>query len=344
MRASESDRALDAVGTLLKTYGRFAFDTERAATLLREQCEHWAQRIVLGEISRDDAPAGEEGASLVRDWHGVQAFFSEQRRSEGEYVARSLGGLRKTVLALARCLSSSVGEDRSADARVESSLEGLARALAGGDTAAITRNAAVVIEAARDSMAKRRSREVHHVQKLGEQLRELQSELAQDLKNSVADPATGLPGRAAYEQQLEQLAGIGMLLEQRPWLAIIEVHPAGKPAHPGPVDEAALGEVSKVLARSFLRRQDFVARPAEKQFAVLVVDMTEAQMAAAAERLLDGVRKLAEGRRRGSAPSLAIGLAALRADEEPAQWRTRADRALARAKQDGGDGYAACRL
>ncbi|HVZ32453.1 MAG TPA: hypothetical protein VG963_08505, partial [Polyangiaceae bacterium] len=192
MRVSEADRALDALGTLLKTYGRFAFDTERAASLLREQCEHWAQRIVLGEASRGDAPSAEPGASLVRDWHGVQAFFTEQRRSEGEYVARSLGGLRNTVLALARCLSSSIGEDRSADARVESSLAGLARAIAGGDTAAITRNASAVIEAARDSIAKRRSREARHVQKLGEQLRELQSELAQGLKNTVTDPATGL--------------------------------------------------------------------------------------------------------------------------------------------------------
>jgi diguanylate cyclase (GGDEF)-like protein len=334
VRTADPERALDAVGTLLKAYGRFAFDTEQAASSIREQCEHWAQRIVLGEPRRQNDA---EGSSLLRDWPGLHRFFDDQRRQEGEYVTRSLGGLRGTVLALARCLGGSAGEDRESDARVERGLESLSHSLARGDMPGISQAAATVIETARESMNQRRSREARHVAELGERLRDLREDLSTGLKNAVLDEVTGLLGPAAYEQQLEQLCALGMLLEQRPWLAVIEVCKSGnRSAAP---DDAALREVSKVVSRTFLRKEDFIARSGAKEFAVLLADMTEEQLVAAFDRLLAAMHKLTEGRRRGDAPTVSIGLACSRLDEEPASWRERADLALARSKQDGGDCY-----
>jgi diguanylate cyclase (GGDEF)-like protein len=329
LRPADADRALDAVGTLLKSYGRFAFDTEHAASAIREQCEHWASRILLGEVRRDDA--------ALRDWPGLQRFFDDQRRLESDYVTRTLGGLRGTVLALARCLGGGAGEDRESDAEVERGLEALSRALTKADMPGVSRAATAVIETTRASMGKRRTREARHVAELGERLRELREDLSNGLRNAIVDPLTGLLGRAAYEQQLEQLSALGGLLEQQPWLAVIEVAKGG--ARAGALDDAALTEVSKVMSRTFLRKQDFMARSGTKEFAVLLADMTQEQIVTAFERLLAGVRKLAENRRRADAPSVSIGLACLRANEEPADWRARADVALERAKEDGGDGY-----
>src|SRR3954464_13206736 len=84
IRTADADRALDAVGLLLKAYGRFAFDTEQAAVNIRQQCEHWAQRIVLGEGRRQSEAEG--GGGVLRDWPGLQRFFDDQRRQENEYV------------------------------------------------------------------------------------------------------------------------------------------------------------------------------------------------------------------------------------------------------------------
>jgi diguanylate cyclase len=330
VRSADSDRALDAVGTLLKAYGRFAFDTERAASSVREQCEHWAQRIALGEPRQPDQA---RGPGLLRDWPGLQRFFDEQRRHESEFVARSLGGLRGTVLTMARFLGGGAGEDRDSDAHVELCLQALSRALGTGDMPGVSRAAAVVIESAREAMARRRSREARQLSELSQQLRQLREDLAEGLKNAVVDPVTGLLGRAPYEQQLEQLCSLGALLEQRPWLAVVEV----KPGRGSTADDAALCEVAKVVTRTFLRKQDFVARSGAREFALLIADMTEEQLVAALERLLAGVRKLSEARRH--APSVVIGVACCRASDEAEGWRARADLALTRAKEDGGDGY-----
>jgi diguanylate cyclase (GGDEF)-like protein len=333
IRTADPDRALDAVGMLLKAYGRFAFDTEQAAVNIRQQCEEWAQRIVLGEARRQSEGGGAGG--VLRDWPGLQRFFDDQRRQENEYVTRSLGGLRGTILAFARCLGSSAGEERESDAQIERGLDALSRALVKGDMPGLSKAAATVIESSRAGMQRRRAREARQIAELSERLRTLREDLSVGLKNAVLDELTGLLGPAAYEQQLEQLCALSMLLEQPPWLAVIELSKGPGRA----VDDETLREVSKVLSRTFLRKEDFVARSGAKEFAVLLADMTEDQAEAAFERLLGGMRKLAEGRRRSDAPSLAIGLARSRLNEDAPAWRARAELALQRAKQDGGDRY-----
>ena len=329
IRTADPDRALDAVGMLLKAYGRFAFDTEQAAVNIRQQCEQWAQRIVLGEARRQ----GEGEGGVLRDWPGLQRFFDDQRRQESEFVTHSLGGLRGTILAFARCLGGSAGEDQDSDAQVARGLDALSRALVHGDMPALSKAAATVIESSRAGMQRRRAREARQIAELSERLRVLRDDLSVGLKNAVLDEVTGLLGPAAYEQQLDQLCALGVLLEQPPWLAVIELSKGAGRA----VDDETLREVSKVLSRTFLRKEDFVARSGAKEFAVLLADMTEEQAEAAFERLLGGMRKLAEGRRRGDAPALAIGLARSRLNEDAPAWRARADLALGRAKQDGGD-------
>lgn len=330
--SADPERALDAVGTLLKAYGRFAFDTERAASAVREQCEHWAQRIALGEPRQPDESRS-AGSGPLRDWAGLHRFFDEQRRHESEYVSRSLSGLRGTVLAMARFLGGGAGEDRDSDAQVELCLQALSRALGTGDMPGVSRAAAVVIDSAREAMGRRRSREARQMAQLGEQLRELREALAEGLQSAVVDATSGLLGRAAYEQQLEQLCALGALLEQRPWLAVIEIRPGRGTA----LDDASLCEVSKVVTRTFLRKQDFVARSGAKELAILIADMTEEQLIAALERLLAGVRKLSEAQRH--APTVVLGAACCRASDEPESWRARADLALARAREDGGDAF-----
>ncbi len=48
-------------------------------------------------------------------------------------------------------------------------------------------------------------------------------EMAESREPQGVDELTGSFNRAAFDQQLEQLAGIGMLLGERPWLILIEL-------------------------------------------------------------------------------------------------------------------------
>lgn len=350
-RVPEADRALTAVGTLLTSYGRHAFDTEHAAAAIRERCDEWAQRIVLGMLQRGDGAAAASPASQSqsgsRDWRGLERFFEQLRQSEGEFVLKSLSDLRDTVLSLARSLGGSIGEDRESDARVEERLSTLSRAIEQGDVSAITRAAASVIEASRASMAQRRQREARHSQKLDKELRALRDSAADDGKGT--DELTGLYGRGPYEQQLDQLTAIGVLLEQPPWLVVIDVG-AGKrdpgkreaprrDPKPRPVPDRTLREVSHCISRTFLRRQDFAARTGQNELCLLLVDMTRDEIAAAIERLLETVYTRSRELSNGEVPVLNIGVVRLRANEDGRGWRARADIGVERAREDGSDTY-----
>jgi diguanylate cyclase (GGDEF)-like protein len=343
VRVADPDRALDTLGALLKIYGRLGFDVEgRAVSALREQCEAWAQRIVLGETRRQSG-AGAASTTFVRDWPGLLRFFDEQRRQEGEYVKGSLGSLRQTVLAFARCLSSSVGEDQESDARVDRELDGLSRALVKGDSQRLADAASLVIQTARESMAQRRKREAAQGVALGEQLRQLREESSEAREAIAVDELTGLFNRAAFDQQLEQLSGIGMLLGERPWLILVEVDgfDAIVARHGQALADDVLRQVSHAVSRTFLRRQDFVGRYAGEKLGALLVDITQAQLLSAIERLLLAVRALEikPARTRALPVTVSIGLARMRANEPTARWLSRASVALQRAKEDGRDRY-----
>ena len=342
-RVAEPDRALTVIGTLLKAYGRFAFDAAEPAESLRERCEDWAQRILLGERSARDGAAGPavSGELLVsRDFRGLERFFSEQRQSEGEYVTKSLGGLREAVLSLARSLGSSVAEDRDADGQVEEQLVALSRAVDQGQIKHITRAAMSVIEASRTFMQQRREREARHVQKLDRELRQLREEMAASYHAGKSDELTGLAGRAQLEQQLDQLLAIGMLLQKPPWLMRIDVAAAKRDGggKPRPVPDAALRDIGHCINRTFLRREDFTARSGAREFSVLVVDMTQAEITSATERLLSAVGGAA--RTHGNnAPSVAVGVVRFRPGDDAERLSARAELAVERARRDSFDGY-----
>lgn len=343
MRVAESDRALDTVGRLLTTYGRHAFDTETAAAALREQCERWVQRIVLGDTRGRDSDADATDAAPLRDWHGLSLFFDQQRRKESDFVLRTLGGLRDTVLSLARCLSTSIGQDEDADAHLERQLKRLSGALERGTPNEIARAATIVIDTAREAMARRRSRDARHVKKLEQRLRDLREELSENCKQAGIDAVTGLFTLTAFEQQIEQVAAMGMLLGQRPWLVLMSLDDAGRddaganaPLAPG---DAALREVSKCVSRTFLRKEDFIACIAPDELGAVLVDIRRDQLVPAIERLLASVSRLGSTDSALRGVSMSVGMACLRPGDEAAEWRARAAAALARAKEAGGNEY-----
>src|SRR6478609_11844064 len=116
------DAAIDAVAHLLKAFGENAFDTDNvSAQETRAECDGWAKKITVGEGKSEDADKGASKA-FKRDYAGVRRYFSAQRSHEREFVGRSLGNLREAVHAFARCLTTTVGEDRAADERVGAQL------------------------------------------------------------------------------------------------------------------------------------------------------------------------------------------------------------------------------
>ncbi len=339
------DKALDVLLTVIRLYGKHAFDTESAeAREVEAACNDWATRLSLGaarEAGKDGAKKG-SGAGAARDWPGLLAFLREHRQSESEYVVRSLSNFREAVLCFSACLTKTLGEERATDGAIERRLDLLSRAVEVNDTSLIRSEAKQVVDLVRQSTAQRRKREAEQVWELGERLRELRQELSEARKRAELDPLTQLSNRAAFDSNLQHLASLGELLGEPPWLLICDLdnfkiindtygHPAG---------DEVLRQVSHALSRTFLRKQDFVCRYGGEEFAALLLDTTPAQMKLLVDRLMSAVRSL--DIKHGShliRVTLSVGLTQLARGDTPASWLERADTALYRAKDAGRDRY-----
>ncbi len=340
-----SDKALDVLTTLLRLYGEYCFDTDTVdANVARAECNAWATRISLAE-GRPPAEGGFEAPAQpppgpFRDWGGLVGFLQQKRRSEIEYIVRSLRSFREAILCFAECLGRTLGDEQASDARIERQLGTLSSALETRDPQRIGAEAQRVVEAVRHAMANRRQRELEQTRLLGARLQDLREELAEARKKAEVDALTQLSNRAAFDQHVRHLASLGGLLGEAPCLLLADLdhfksindnygHPAG---------DEVLRQVSGCLSRTFLRKHDFVCRYGGEEFAAVLIDTTLAQAQMLSERLLENVRSLIiPYDDRQICPTASLGLAALGPGETASDWLARADAALYRAKHGGRD-------
>ena len=340
--SESSDRALDVLTTLLKLYGKYAFDTDGAeASQTEAQCNEWATRISLGAPRPADADEGEP-AKVARDWPGLISYMQGQRRDESEYVVRSMTHFREAILCFADCLGRTLGEEHKNDQAIGKQLDTLSRALETRDTALICSEAQQVVQSVRHTMSARRQREVEQAQALGERLRALREELAEARKKAEVDALTQLSNRAAFDEHVSHLASLGSLLGEAPCLILADIDhfKSINDNHGHPAGDEVLRRVSQCLSRTFLRKHDFVSRYGGEEFAALLIDTTLAQGEMLSRRLVDNVRALQIELGGKALPlTISVGLAALAPGENAASWIARADAALYRAKRAGRNRY-----
>ncbi len=336
--ASAEDMALDVVASLLKNFGENAFDTDNvSAHDTRSECEGWAKRITVGDGKTE---AGDEHGpkSFKRDFAGVRNYFAAQRSHEREFVGRSLGNLREAVHAFARCLTTTVAEDRASDERVGAQLGRLVGAFQSNDSQAIRHEAEGIVAVVQAVMAERAESQKRVLNELSQNVSELREELQRVRDQAALDPLTQLFNRAALDAHLDRVADLAFLLSSSPCILMIDVdhfkrindgygHAAG---------DEVLRRVADMLVRNFLRREDFVARYGGEEFVVVIPDSSLHNAELRAERVRHSLAELeidsAKGKIQGT---VSIGLAALSSGDSGSSWLARADAALYEAKGAG---------
>ncbi len=333
--ASDFDRALDTVASLIKRYGEYAFDVEgREASQIREDCERWAAQLIGG----GDGEA--EGGVPKRDFGGLRRFFEEHRRTESAFVKTSLSALRSTIDTFARCVRTTVVDDRTADAAARGQLTELSEALSSNDIARIRTTATNLATTVSASIEKRHERHKAQIEALAEQLRNIRGELLQARERATMDALTRLYNRAAFDEHVTRISDLGLLLGTPPSLLMVDVDHFKRlnDNYGHPTGDEALRRVSECLLRTFLRKEDFVARYGGEEFAVVLMDASLADSRSMAERLRKAVRAMAiEHRGSSFNMTISIGVASLVPGESAASWIERADKALYAAKNDGRD-------
>jgi diguanylate cyclase (GGDEF)-like protein len=329
------DRALDTVASLVRRYGEHAFDVgEREAADIREECDRWAAKILGG--GDGETP---EGAPR-RDFGGLRRFFEDQRHRESKHVQTSLSSLRGAIHTFARCVKSTVVDERSSDATIGGELAALADALSSNDAGRIRACSTELADVVTRSIDARRERHQAQIESLGEQLRSLKGELLSARERATIDALTRLYNRAAFDEHVARISDLGLLLGSPPCLLMIDVDSFKQlnDTHGHPAGDEVLRKVGECLLRNFLRKEDFVARYGGEEFAVVLMDVSQADARGLAERLRKAVRTLpVEHRGKALAVTVSVGLASLVPGEAAALWIERADAALYAAKSAGRD-------
>ena len=330
--------ALDAVANLLKAFGENAFDTDNvSAQETRAECEGWAQKITVGGGKSGDSEQG-TAKPFKRDFAGVRRYFTAQRSHEREFVGRSLGNLREAVHAFARCLTTTVGEDRAADERVGAQLGKLVGAFQSNDSEAIRCEAEGIVIVVQEVMAKRSESQKRMLSELSEKISDLRDELQAVREKAALDPLTQLFNRAALDAHLDRVADLAFLLSSSPCILMIDVDHFKKcnDSYGHAAGDEVLRRVADGLVRNFLRREDFVARYGGEEFVVVIPDSSLHNAELRAERVLQSLSDLEMETGKGKIHiTVSIGLASLASGDTGGSWLARADAALYEAKSAG---------
>jgi diguanylate cyclase len=336
------DAALDALVSVLKAFGDSAFDTDHVtAHETRVECDGWAKKLTFGAgKSQESSSESQEVKPFRRDFGGARRYFAAQRLQESEFVGRSLGNLREAVHAFARCLTTTVGEDRAADELLGTQVGKLVGAFRSNDSAAIRDEAEGVVSLVQQVMAKRSESQKRMLGELSQKIADLREELQEVREKSALDPLTQLFNRAALDAHLDRVADLAFLLSSSPCILMIDVDHFKKcnDTHGHLSGDEVLRRVADMLVRNFLRREDFVARYGGEEFVVVIPDSSLHNAELRAERVRQSISELELEAPKGKITvTVSIGLAALASGDTGASWLARADAALYEAKGDGRD-------
>lgn len=347
---------LDALGTLLQYYGQHAFDTDRRSGDETRRLVHgWMLHATMGAPrpgSPDDRPSA---GVFYRDWKALANFLGESRRDESKFVVRALDDMRSVVWSFVAAIHQVVVDEHEETRVTGDSLGRMRAAVESNSTDLIKREAMAVVAVMEQLMVHRKERQQEQFAVLADKLKSLGRELEDARREGALDPLTTLANRKAFDEYITRSIELHSLLGQPASLMMIDVdhfksindtygHTAG---------DTTLREIANVLAKTFLRRVDFVCRYGGDEFAVILQETKAANAQLLAERLRRQVQDLrpidtlpvegaATTTEDGETPpppqvTLSIGVAELTIGDDATAWIKRADAALYQSKRAGRD-------
>jgi len=331
------ERALDALGEMLRTLGDHAFDVEgeKVATF-RKRCDAWARHLLIGAAHPDGVSQTERSG---RDFRGLSRVLRTRRRAEVEVVTR----LRELVGRTAERIAKLVSDEEDGDRRLATALGGLQQAAAGGDLDELRRRVDETVELAETIFSDRRERHAAELEAVGQHLAELRGQLEQARREASTDPLTQVYNRASLVRHLDAVVQLAGFTDEPASLLMVDVDHFKRvnDEHGHVVGDYALRQVADNIVRVASRRTDFVARYGGEEFAVVLADTPHAGAARVAERVVAIMKRgpLAIPGGPGLHVTVSVGVATMRPSETPEDWIRRADQALYAAKSGGRDRY-----
>lgn len=330
---------LDAIGGILASFGRHAFDMpDRPAEEVTSEFGRWQRHATMGVPIVPTEVTSAVGIR-ERDWDGVLRTFTDQRREESRYVDSAVGELRDALWSCVETVHNAVKIDQKTDVNTEAQMQRARTAISRLQTGSIKQEVLGAVAAIQDALQARRDQQELQYVSLATKLDKLGRQLEDAKRESTTDPLTGLGNRKLFDSSAQRAIQMYSLGRTPVTLILIDLnklkyvndmygHQAG---------DAFITGVAKAMSKVFLRQSDVTCRYGGDEFCAVLNNTDWKVGLTLAQRLQEQI-----GNMPSPHPALefqvgaSIGLAQFDPAEDVDDWIARADKALYKAKQ--GDG------
>lgn len=291
---SLADGALDTLGSVIRVMGDESFPLEQEidSAVFPAVCAEFARHIENGAaVPSFDIPQSENGA---RQWDRVRRFFADRRHAEKSFVTERLQDYRGVVDELVSGLRDIGERDQLTETSIRECLHSIEEAVATGALPKIQVAFAETVSRVNETFARQKEQYEQQLQELNERMASLRQDLVAAREEMKRDALTDAYNRGAFDAAIAQSVNMHFIMQQPFTLVMVDLdnfkqindsygHSAG---------DEVLRAVGDCLARSFIRKSDFVARYGGDEFAVILSDTPARHCQTLIARFLDYSRKI----------------------------------------------------
>lgn len=335
-----SDGALDTLSNVLRVMGNesFPLESDLDASLFPRVCTEFACHVENGAaVPSFEIPASDDGK---RAWARVRRFFADRRHQEKKFVTERLQGYRGIVDDLVSGLREIGQRDQTTESSIRECLITMEDVVGHSELPQIRAALTETISKVNETFATQKREYEKQLNELNERMSSLRQDLVAAREEMKRDALTEAFNRGAFDTAISQSLNMHFVSRQPVTLLMIDLdnfkhvndnfgHAAG---------DAALRAIGECLARSFIRKNDLIARYGGDEFAVILADTSAKHTQNLVERFLERVRALEI--ESGAAildVSCSIGYTEADVTDTVETFVHRADKALFRAKAEGRD-------
>jgi len=335
-----ADGALDTLGSVIRVMGdqSFRLDSDMGPEVFPELCAEFAAHVENGGAVPSHKI--EKSADGTREWARVRRFFADRRQAEKTFVNKRLNDYRDIVEDFVGGLRQIGERDENTETSVQGGLEQIQLAVDGGQLAEVKTALALTVEQVGETFAVQKQEYEQQLKVLNDRMSSLREDLTAAREEMKRDALTDAFNRGAFDASIKHAVNLYYVLQQPVTLIMVDIdhfkEVNDQRGHT--VGDAALRAVSDCLARSFIRKSDFVARYGGDEFAVILPDTSAGNATMLVERFLNYAREI----RLQACPdeqivTCSVGYTQIADSDDEESFIHRADQALYEAKERGRD-------
>lgn len=335
-----TDGALDTLSNVIRVMGEesFPLESDFDAALFPSVCADFARHVENGAA----VPAYdiELAASGKREWSRIRHFFSDRRLQEKTFVTERLSGYRGIVDDLVSGFRQIGLRDQNTETNIRECLTTMEQAIGDNGLPQLKAALSETITKVNDTFAAQRREYETQLGELNDRMSNLRQDLVAAREEMKRDSLTEAFNRGAFDSAISQSLNMHFVSRQPLTLLMIDLdefkqvndnygHSAG---------DAVLRAVGECLARSFIRKNDLIARYGGDEFAVILADTSAKHTVKLVDRFLNMVRDIAiESSDDIINISCSVGFTEASVEDTVTSFVDRADKALFEAKAKGRD-------